>query len=37
VGGYEYIMADILDHLLASARYFDLEIFELEGASSSHA
>lgn len=34
---YEYIMADIFDHLLASARYFDLEIFELEGASSSHA
>lgn len=26
---YEYIMADIFDHLLASIKYFDLEIFEL--------
>ncbi|RZS93913.1 mechanosensitive ion channel family protein [Aquimarina brevivitae] len=26
---YEQIMADIFDHLLASAPYFDLEIFEL--------
>lgn len=26
---YEYIMADIFDHLLASIRYFDLELFEL--------
>jgi len=26
---YEYIMADIFDHLLASIHYFDLEGFEL--------
>ena len=26
---YEYIMADIFDHVIASVRYFDLEIFEL--------
>ncbi|AWX46141.1 Miniconductance mechanosensitive channel YbdG [Flagellimonas maritima] len=26
---YEYIMADIFDHLLAALRYFKLEIFEL--------
>ncbi|MGB5236900.1 MAG: mechanosensitive ion channel domain-containing protein [Flavobacteriaceae bacterium] len=26
---YEYIMADIFDHLLAAIPYFDLEIFEL--------
>lgn len=26
---YEYIMADIFDHIMASVRYFDLEIFEL--------
>jgi miniconductance mechanosensitive channel len=26
---YEYIMADIFDHILASVPYFDLEIFEL--------
>jgi len=26
---YEYIMADIFDHLIASVPYFDLEIFEL--------
>jgi miniconductance mechanosensitive channel len=26
---YEYIMADIFDHLLAAVSYFDLEIFEL--------
>ena len=25
---YEYIMADIFDHLIASIAYFDLEIFE---------
>ncbi|URM35816.1 mechanosensitive ion channel family protein [Flavobacterium anhuiense] len=25
---YEYIMADIFDHVMASVRYFDLEIFE---------
>lgn len=29
---YEYIMADIFDHLLASAPYFDLQIYEMEGA-----
>ncbi|MBN8642719.1 MAG: mechanosensitive ion channel [Flavobacteriales bacterium] len=26
---YEYIMADIFDHIIASTVYFDLEIFEL--------
>ncbi len=26
---YEYIMADVFDHLLAAVPYFDLEIFEL--------
>ena len=26
---YEYIMADIFDHIIASVVYFDLEIFEL--------
>ena len=26
---YEYIMADIFDHIIASITYFDLEIFEL--------
>ncbi|WP_297795973.1 mechanosensitive ion channel domain-containing protein [uncultured Eudoraea sp.] len=26
---YEYIMADIFDHLLAAVSYFDLEVFEL--------
>ncbi|MFN8273526.1 MAG: mechanosensitive ion channel [Flavobacteriaceae bacterium] len=26
---YEYIMADIFDHIIASIGYFDLEIFEL--------
>ncbi len=26
---YEYIMADIFDHIMASVIYFDLEIFEL--------
>lgn len=26
---YEYIMSDIFDHVMASVRYFDLEIFEL--------
>lgn len=26
---YEYIMADIFDYIIASAKYFDLEIFEL--------
>jgi miniconductance mechanosensitive channel len=28
---YEHIMADIFDHLLAAATYFDLQIFEYEG------
>ena len=26
---YEYIMADIFDHILAAVPYFDLEVFEL--------
>jgi len=26
---YEYIMADIFDHVIASVSYFDLEVFEL--------
>jgi miniconductance mechanosensitive channel len=26
---YEYIMSDIFDHIIASAPYFDLEIFEI--------
>nr|WP_309759393.1 mechanosensitive ion channel domain-containing protein [Flavobacterium sp.] len=26
---YEYVMSDIFDHIIASVRYFDLEIFEL--------
>lgn len=30
---YEYIIADIFDHLLASAPFFDLELFELPSAS----
>ena len=25
---YEYIMADIFDHIIASVKYFDLELFE---------
>jgi miniconductance mechanosensitive channel len=29
---YEHIMADIFDHLLAAARYFDIEIYEMEGS-----
>jgi miniconductance mechanosensitive channel len=29
---YEHIMADIFDHLLAAAKYFDLEIYEMETA-----
>lgn len=29
---YEYIMADIFDHIIASVPYFDLEIFELSGS-----
>ena len=31
---YEYIMADIFDHLLAAIPYFDLEFFELPNNSS---
>ncbi|MEN8898501.1 MAG: mechanosensitive ion channel domain-containing protein [Nonlabens sp.] len=31
---YEYIMADIFDHLIAAVPYFDLEIFELPNNSS---
>ncbi len=31
---YEYIMADIFDHLIAAVPYFDLEIFELPTGSS---
>jgi miniconductance mechanosensitive channel len=27
---YEYIMADIFDHIIASVPYFDLEIFEVQ-------
>ena len=27
---YEYIMADIFDHIISSVQYFDLELFELE-------
>ncbi|OIQ15364.1 MAG: mechanosensitive ion channel protein MscS [Flavobacterium sp. MedPE-SWcel] len=26
---YEYIMADIFDHIIASVKFFDLEVFEL--------
>ena len=26
---YEHIMADILDHAMASIPYFDLEVFEI--------
>lgn len=29
---YEHIMADIFDHLLAAAKYFDLQIYEMEGS-----
>jgi miniconductance mechanosensitive channel len=31
---YEYIMADIFDHLIAALPYFELEIFELPSSSS---
>lgn len=31
---YEYIMADIFDHILASVSYFDLEVFERPNHSS---
>ena len=27
---YEHIMADIFDHIIASVKYFDLKIFELQ-------
>jgi len=30
---YEFIMADIFDHLIAAVPYFDLNIFELESGS----
>ena len=30
---YEYIMADIFDHLLAAISYFELEVFELPSSS----
>ncbi|MBT8235456.1 MAG: mechanosensitive ion channel family protein [Bacteroidia bacterium] len=33
---YEYIMADIFDHLLAAVPYFDLEIFELPSTLPTH-
>lgn len=29
---YEYIMADIFDHVISSVRFFDLELFELDVA-----
>ncbi|MBE8721049.1 mechanosensitive ion channel family protein [Sphingobacterium pedocola] len=28
---YEHIMSDIFDHIIASAPYFDLQIYEMEG------
>ena len=31
---YEYIMADIFDHLIAAVPYFDLELFELPSTTS---
>lgn len=31
---YEYIMADVFDHLLAALPYFDLELFELPSSTS---
>jgi miniconductance mechanosensitive channel len=30
---YEYIMADVFDHLLAAVTFFDLELFELPSSS----
>ena len=27
---YEYIMADVFDHVIAAVPYFDLEIYELD-------
>lgn len=32
---YEYIMADIFDHIIASVSYFDLEVYELSSTSDS--
>jgi miniconductance mechanosensitive channel len=29
---YEHIMADVFDHLIAAASYFDLQIYEMEGS-----
>jgi miniconductance mechanosensitive channel len=29
---YEYIMADIFDHIIAAAPYFDLQVYEMEGS-----
>ena len=26
---YEYVMSDVFDHIFASVKYFDLEVFEL--------
>lgn len=34
---YEYIMGDIFDHVLASVKYFDLEIYELSLGSKADA
>jgi len=31
---YEYVMADIFDHIIASVVYFDLEIYELPSSKS---
>ena len=31
---YEYIMADIFDHLIASVSYFNIELFELPNSNS---
>ncbi len=33
-GNYEYIMADIFDHIIAAVPYFELEIFELPSGTS---
>jgi miniconductance mechanosensitive channel len=33
-GNYEYIMADIFDHIIAAVPYFELEIFELPSSTS---
>jgi miniconductance mechanosensitive channel len=34
---YEFIMADIFDHIIASVVYFDLEIYELPTSKSFNA